>query len=206
MKRTGRALPRVLTGVLLATGLGVGPLGESAQALTYPWSWAPRHTDVDADNRTWEYRAPSAATGQKAVHELSARRNRGDDSKGRAEAARRTTFAAVQADSVRVSFFGRSAEADNDPAARLKAWVHCVGELESEWVLAGGKDVAPNTNSDLLRRSITEEDCPSRTIDGVMLQVLTGERGDRRRRTVFLEKAELWQGGAATWTEDFSAP
>lgn len=193
-----------------ATGLTVVVVGTltvgSAAALTYSWSWAPRYTDVSADNRTWEYRPPSAATGQKSVHELSARRDRGDDSKGRAEAARKTTFDPVQATGVRVSFFGRSSEADNDPVARLKVYVHCVGELESEWVLVGGKDVAPNTNSDLLQRSITTEDCPSQTVDGVMLQVLTGERGDRHRRTVYLERAELRQGGSASWTEDFTAP
>lgn len=189
--------------LVLVGALTVG----SAAALTYPWSWAPRYTDVSADNRTWEYRPPSAATGQKSVHELSARRDRGDHSKGRAEAARKTILDnAVQATGVRVTFFGRSSEADNDPTARLKAYVHCVGETESEWVLAGGKDVAPNTTSDVLQRSITTEDCPSQTVDGVMLQVLTGERGDRRRRTVHLERVELRQGGSATWTEDLTAP
>jgi hypothetical protein len=84
--------------------------------------------------------------------------------------------------------------------------VHCVGELESEWVLVGGKDVTPNTNSDLLQRSITTEDCPSQTVDGVMLQVMAGDVGQRRKRTVFLKLAQLWQGGSATWTEDFTAP
>jgi len=43
-------------------------------------------------------------------------------------------------------------------------------------------------------------------VDGVMLQVLAGDEGQRRKRTVFLERAELWQGGSATWTEDFTAP
>lgn len=181
-------------------------LAAPAQALTYTWTWAPRYTDVSADNRTWDYRPPSAATGQKSVHELSARRDRGDQSKGRAEAARKTTFPPVNADAVRVTFFGKASEDDNDPLARLKVYVHCVGELEDEWVLVGQKEVAPNTTGDLLRRTISVEDCPSQTEDGLMLQVMTGERGDRRRRTVFLQSAELRQGGGAVWSEDFTTP
>ncbi len=192
----------LLPAAVLAAALPVG----SAAALTHQWSWADRYTDVGADNRTFAYRAPSAQTGQKSAHELSARRNRGDDSKGRAEAAVKTRFSAVFAESLRVSFFGRSSEAATDPPARIKAYVHCVGELESEWVLVGGKDVAPNTSSDQLTRAITVEDCETQTEDGVMLQVLTGERGDRKKRTVFLERAELGPLGAAVWAEDFTSP
>ena len=84
--------------------------------------------------------------------------------------------------------------------------MHCVGELESEWVLIGQKVVAASTNDDTLRREITAEDCETQTEDGVMLQVMTGERGDRHRRTVFLQRAELGPLGAAVWTEDFTTP
>lgn len=115
-------------------------------------------------------------------------------------------FEPVFADRLRVSFFGKAGEAENEPLARLKAYVHCVGELESEWVLIGQKVVAASTNDDTLRRDITVEDCETQTEDGVMLQVMTGERGDRHRRTVFLQRVELGPLGAAVWTEDFTTP
>lgn len=193
---------RVLVALVLVLAVPPG----SAAAISGPWPWADKYTDVAPANRTFTHRTPSAETGQKSAHELSARRDRGDDSRGRAAAAVRKRFEPVFADRLRVSFFGRSAEAAVDPSARLKAYVHCVGELDSEWVLVGGKDVAPNTSSDQLDRAITVEDCETQTEDGVMLQVVTGERGDRKRRTVFLERAELGPLGAPVWTEDFTTP
>lgn len=175
-----------------------------AAALSYAWPWAEKYTDVSLDNRTFVHRQPSAETGQKSAHELSARRNRGDDSRGRAAAAVRSSFDPVFAQRVRVTYFGRPAEGDNDPLARLKVYVHCVGETETEWVLVGGRDVDASTASQTLSRAITTEDCETQTENGVMLQVLTGERGDRKRRTVFLERAELGELGAPVWVEDFT--
>lgn len=102
--------------------------------------------------------------------------------------------------------FGRDAEAGNDPAATRKLYVHCRGELDSEWVLLGRTDVLATTNVAQFTRSMTVEDCDTLTVDGMMLQVLTGERGDRRRRTVFLQTAEVRQGGSAVWSEDFTTP
>ena len=195
--------PRALVPVLL---LGLALPATPAAALTYPWEWAPAYTDVIEDNRTFRHRTASAATGQKSAHELSARRNRGDRSKGRAEAAVKATFPQVFADKVRVWFFGKVSETDNEPLARLKVYVHCVGEVEDEWVLVGQKVVSATTGDDFLQRSITVEDCETQTEDGVMLQVMTGERGDRQRRTVFLKRAELGPQGAAVWTEDFTTP
>lgn len=197
MKRPSRALVPVL---LLGLALPV----SAAVALDDDWPWAPAYTDVSEDNRTFRYRNPSAATGQKSAHELSAVRNRGDRSKGRAEAAVKATFPQVLADKVRVWFFGKVSEQDNEPLARLKVYVHCVGEVEDEWVLVGQKVVKAETADDVLERSITVEDCETQTEDGVMLQVMTGERGDRQRRTVFLKRAELGPQGAAVWTEDFT--
>lgn len=181
-------------------------LGAPAQALSHTWEEAPRFTDVAPANLTWQYRAPSAETGQKSAHELSARRNSNDSSPGRAKAARKSTFTAVPAASVRVTFFGKASEDENDPVARLKVWVHCVREGGGEWLMVGRKDVATNTTGETLRRKISTDACPSQRVDGVVLQVLLGEEGDIDRRTVFLQSAELWQGGAATWTEDFTTP
>jgi hypothetical protein len=190
----------------VAAAVVAASLAGSAAALSGTWSWADHYTDVNADNRTFGYRPPGAATGMQAAHELSARRNRGDASKGRAEAAVKTSFPPLTADAVRVVSFGRDAEADNDPVAVLRVYVRCVGELDTDWTLAGRTDVTPNTSERTLRRRITVEDCETQTVNGLMLQVLTGERGDRRRRTVFLRSAELLLGGAAVWTEDFSTP
>lgn len=190
---------------VLTLAMALAPSGP-VSAISGPWPWADNHTDVSPANRTFQYRTPSAATGQQGAHELSARRNRNDDSRGRAAAAVKRKFEAVFADRLRVHFFGRAAEAAVDPSAKLKAYVHCVGELDSEWVLVGGKDVQPSTTSDTLDRAITVEDCETQTEDGVMLQVVTGERGDRKRRTVFLQRAELGPLGAAVWTEDFTTP
>jgi hypothetical protein len=187
---------------LLVVGIGVGPAG----ALSSSWGWADNFTDVSAAGRTFTYRTPSVETGMKSAHELSARRDKGDTSKGRAEAAVKTRFAAVSADHARVTYFGRDAEAGYDTPATLKLYVHCRGELDADWVLLGRTDVAPNTNDAVFRRSITVEDCDTLTVDGMMLQVLTGERGDRRLRTVFLKAAEVRQGGAAVWSEDFTTP
>jgi hypothetical protein len=192
--------------LVLAVALAAALPSGSAVALPHTWSSADRYTDVSNDNRTFAYRTPSVQTGQKSAYELSARRNRGDDSKGRAEAAQKSRFEAVLADNLRVTFFGRSNESENDPLAKLRVYVHCVGEIESEWVLIGQKVVTPSTTDDLIQRAITVEDCESQTENGLMLQVLAGERGDRKLRTVFLQRAELKQGGAAVWTEDFTTP
>jgi hypothetical protein len=178
----------------------------SAAALSSTWDWADHYTDVGANGRTFIFRTPSVETGMKSAYELSARRDKADTSKGRAQAAVKTRFGAVTGDAARVTYFGRAAEADNDPVATLKMYVHCRGELDSEWVLLGRTDVTPNTNSAQFTRSMTAEDCDTLTVDGMMLQVLTGERGDRRRRTIFLQSAEVRQGGAAVWTEDFTTP
>ena len=175
-----------------------------AAALSYEWPWAEKYTDVSLANRTFAHRPPSTETGQKSAHELSARRNRGDDSRGVAAAAVRSSFDPVFAQRVRVTFFGRVAETENDPTARLKVYVHCVGETDTEWVLVGGKSVDASTASQTLSRAITVEDCETQTENGVMLQVTTGERGDRKRRTVFLERAELGELGAPVWVEDFT--
>ncbi len=191
-----------LVPLVLTLALPLGP----ATAISGPWPWADNYTDVSAANRTFQYRTPSAETGQKSAHELSARRNKGDDSRGRAAAAVKKRFEAVFADRLRVGYFGRTAETGLDPPARLKAYVHCVGELDSEWVLLGGTEVLSSTSSTQLDRAITVEDCETQTEDGVMLQVVTGERGDRKRRTVFLERVELGPLGAPVWTEDFTAP
>lgn len=199
MKHRSRALgPLVALVLALAAG--------SAVALTYQWTWAEKYSSVSGANRVFAYHAPDAVTAQQPAHELSARRHKNDDSDGRARAAVKTTFDPVFASSVRVTYFGRSAEATLDPPARLRVWVHCVGELETEWVRVGQQDVPPNTSGSLLERDITVEDCETQTVDGVMLQVLAGEQGQRRKRTVFLQRAELRQGGAAVWTEDFTAP
>lgn len=199
MKNRSWALGPVVALVLALTA-------GSAVALTYQWTWAEKYTSVNGANRVFAYHAPDAVTAQQPAHELSARRNKNDDSDGRARAAVRTTFDPVFTDKVRVTYFGRSAEATLDPSARLRVWVHCLGELENEWVRVGQQNVPPNTSGSLLERDITVEDCESQTVDGVMLQVLAGEQGQRRKRTVFLQRAELWQGGAAVWTEDFTAP
>lgn len=200
---TARRTRRIaVLGMLLVLVAPAAP----AQALDHSWKWAKRYTDVSAANRTWQHRTPSVATGNKSAYELSAKRNRKDHSRGRAAAARKSTFEALQANGVHVQFFGKVRESDNDPMPRLKVYVHCVGELEDEWVYMGRRKVKPSTASELLKRTITAEDCETQTVDGVMVQLVTGERGDRRRRTVFLEKAELWFGGAVIWNEDFTTP
>jgi hypothetical protein len=188
--------------VVVVGALTVG----SAAALTYQWSWAEKYSNVNATNRVFAYHAPDAVTAQQPAHELSARRDKNDDSAHRARAAVRARFPAVSADGVRVTSFGRTAEAGLDPPARLRVWVHCDGELVDEWVRVGQTDVATTTNAVVLVSGISVEDCETQTVDGVMLQVMAGDEGQRRKRTVFLKRAELWQGGAATWTEDFTAP
>ncbi len=191
---------------LITAALLLGLMADPAGALSSNWSWADNYTTVGMDRREFRYRAPSAETGNRSVHELSARRNAGDNTAGRAEAAVKTRFNARTADAVRVHFFGKNAEADNDPTARLEVWVHCLGELDSEWVNLGGKDVAPNTSPDTVNRPITVEDCATMTVDGLMLQVQAGRRGDRKKRTVFLTQAQVRQGGSDVWTEDFRTP
>lgn len=188
--------------VVVVGALTVG----SAAALTYQWSWAEKYSNVADANRVFAYHAPDAVTAQQPAHELSARRDKNDDSERRARAAVRARFSAVSADGVRVTYFGRTAEAGLDPPARLRVWVHCDGELVDAWVRVGQTDVAATSDAAVLVSSITVEDCDTQTVDGVMLQVMAGDEGQRRKRTVFLKRAELWQGGAATWTEDFTAP
>jgi len=193
-----------------ATGATVVVVGAltvgSAAALTYQWSWADKFTNVAATNRVFAYHAPDAATAQQPAHELSARRDGDDASEHRARAAVRARFSAVSADGARVTYFGRPAETGLDPPARLRVWVHCDGELVDAWVRVGQTDVAATTNAVVLVSSITVEDCDTQTVDGLMLQVMAGDEGQRRKRTVFLKLAQLWQGGSATWTEDFTAP
>lgn len=174
----------------------------SAVALNYQWPWAEKYTNVREGNRVFVHRPPSVETAQQAAHELSARRNKNDDSERRARAAVRARFSSVFADKLRVSYFGRSAEAGLKPLAELRVWVHCDGELEDEWVRVGQVEVT--ASGGVLESDITVEDCESQTVNGVMLQVLAGGEGQRRKRTVFLRRAELWQGGAAAWTEDFT--
>jgi hypothetical protein len=178
----------------------------AALALTYQWPWAEKYSNVNGANRVFAYHAPDAVTAQQPAHELSARRDKNDDSERRARAAVRARFAGVSADGVRVTYFGRTAETGLDPVARLRVWVHCDGELVDAWVRVGQTDVATTTAPVVLVSSITVEDCETQAVDGVMLQVLAGDEGQRRKRTVFLQRAELWQGGSATWTEDFTAP
>lgn len=188
--------------VALVLALSAG----SATALTYQWTWAEKYTNVNGANRVFAYHAPDAVTAQQPAHELSAKRNKNDDSERRARAAVWTTFTAVSTDSVRVTHFGRDAEAALDPPARLRVWVHCLGELEEQWVLVAKRNVAANTTPAVLDGDITAEDCETQRVDGVMLQVMAGDEGQRRKRTVFVQRAELRQGGTAVWTEDFTAP
>lgn len=195
MKHRSWALVAVVALVLALTG-------GSALALNYQWSWAEKFTTVNDDRRVFVHRPPSAETAQQGAHELSARRNKNDDSERRARAAVRARFQAVFVDKVRVSHFGRSAEAGLTPPARLRVWVHCDRELEDEWVRVGQMDVT--TSGGVLEGEITVEDCESQTVNGVMLQVLAGGEGQRKKRTVFLRRAELWRDGAAVWTEDFT--
>lgn len=200
MKRPSRALVPAL---LLSLALPALPAG----ALTYTWEWAGgRFTTVSDDRRVFAYHAPDAATAQQPAHELSARRNRNDDSDGRARAAVKADVDPVNVDSVRVRYFGRPAETGLTPSARLRIWVHCVGELADIWVRVGQTDVAAVTNPADLVADVTVEDCESQRVNGLMLQVLAGKDGQVRKRTVYLTRAELRQGGAAVWTEDFTAP
>ena len=190
--------------LLIAMSLCLLGPATGAGAITESWSVATRFTD--AAGTTFQHRPASAETAQQAAFELSARHPRGDAPRGRAAAAVKARFSGVIADNVVIIYFGRNQEAANDPVAQLRVYVHCDGEIEDDWAFVGRKDVLPSTSGDTMAKSITPEDCETQLIDGLMLQVLTGEANDRRRRTVFLRRAELRQSATPVWTEDFTVP
>lgn len=190
---------------LLVAGLVVSLAGSAAAViLRYSWSFeGGEYSNVDGANRTWEERQNAGNTGSTA-YQLSVRHPRGDQPRGKAEAAISTRFPFVTADGITVNFFGKPSEATNDPPAKIKVYVLCqLDELTNDWSYLGQQDVDASTLRQSITKPITVEDCETRAISGVMIQIIGGDRHDRKTRTVYLSYAKLTNGSVNPVWEEF---
>lgn len=204
MKATKQAQRAGIIGMLVA-GLVVSLAGSATAVLRNTWSFeGGEYSNVDGAYRTWEERQNAGNSGRTA-YQLSVRHPRGAEPRGKAEAAIATRFPFVTADGITVDFFGKPSEAANDPMAKIKVYVLCqLDELTNDWSYLGQQDVAPSTVAQTITEPITVEDCETRAISGVMIQVIGGDRHDRKTRTVFLSYAKLTNGSInPVWEEVF---